>query len=381
MNSNGEALIIGASYAGLSAALALRCIGYRVAVLERSSRRLRTGGGIVVQHDMARFLEHHDIVLPGPRSIPAVRRNLFEADGSVESLPETAAAYSAWDVVLADMEAALPAGTIERGVEVVTTWSDDRSAGIVLGDGTRRRADLVVAADGIGSPTRRDLAPGVSPAYTGYVAWRGMVDAGALPPAIADRLADALSIYTGPETNLVAYEIPGPGGETHHTGRRVNWVWYDTIPPGRELDDILTDLGGRRHRTTVQRGCVAGAARRRIEAQAARLLPPLFRDLVLATKEPFVQAVEELLMERLVYGRRVLIGDAASLIRPHLGAGTDKAVGDALALALALEGVAPEEINGALASWEGRQVLRHAAMARAAEERARGVGLPTGAAA
>ncbi len=36
-------------------------------------------------------------------------------------------------------------------------------------------ADLLVCADGVGSPARRRLLPDVRPAYAGYVAWRGMV--------------------------------------------------------------------------------------------------------------------------------------------------------------------------------------------------------------
>ncbi len=42
---------------------------------------------------------------------------------------------------------------------------------VVLSDGTKDRYDLVVAADGIGSSIRKEIAPKIEPAYTGLTFW------------------------------------------------------------------------------------------------------------------------------------------------------------------------------------------------------------------
>jgi 2-polyprenyl-6-methoxyphenol hydroxylase-like FAD-dependent oxidoreductase len=75
--------------------------------------------------------------------------------------------------------------------------------------------------------------------------------------------------------------------------------------------------------------------------------------MVQATEEPFAQAILDLTSERMVYGRVVLIGDAAFIPRPHTAASTSKAAANALELAEALEGVQNDaELAGALAAWE-----------------------------
>jgi 2-polyprenyl-6-methoxyphenol hydroxylase-like FAD-dependent oxidoreductase len=43
-------------------------------------------------------------------------------------------------------------------------------------------ADVLVAADGAQSPTRRHFLPDLSSTYAGYVAWRGTLDEADAPP-------------------------------------------------------------------------------------------------------------------------------------------------------------------------------------------------------
>jgi 2-polyprenyl-6-methoxyphenol hydroxylase-like FAD-dependent oxidoreductase len=86
-----------------------------------------------------------------------------------------------------------------------------------------------------------------------------------------------------------------------------------------------------------------------MKADAARLLPPVLADAV-ARCRPLLQAVSDLEVPRLVFGRAVLLGDAAFIARPHVAAGISKAALDAVALADAL--AAEGDVERALARYE-----------------------------
>ena len=60
-------------------------------------------------------------------------------------------------------------------------------------------------------------------------------------------------------------------------------------------------------------------------ADARALLPPQFIALIEATPAPFFQPIFDLESPRLVAGRVALLGDAAFVARPHVGAGVTKA--------------------------------------------------------
>jgi 2-polyprenyl-6-methoxyphenol hydroxylase-like FAD-dependent oxidoreductase len=65
-------------------------------------------------------------------------------------------------------------------------------------------------------------------------------------------------------------------------------------------------------------------------------LPPQFVAVVEATPTPFFQPIFDLESRRVVAGRVALLGDAAFVARPHVGAGVTKAALDAASLADAL---------------------------------------------
>jgi 2-polyprenyl-6-methoxyphenol hydroxylase-like FAD-dependent oxidoreductase len=91
-------------------------------------------------------------------------------------------------------------------------------------------------------------------------------------------------------------------------------------------------------------------------------LAPPFQKLVRATQEPFVQAILDLGVPQMTFGRVALIGDAAFIPRPHTAASTAKAAANAIALAEALV-KHNHNVNKALKSWEplqlayGRQLM------------------------
>jgi 2-polyprenyl-6-methoxyphenol hydroxylase-like FAD-dependent oxidoreductase len=89
-------------------------------------------------------------------------------------------------------------------------------------------------------------------------------------------------------------------------------------------------------------------------------LAPSFSDLVAATEEPFAQAITDLRVPTMVFGRAIVLGDAAFIPRPHTAGGAAKAAADAMALAQALRSVA--DIDQALAGWNRSQMRVGTAM-------------------
>jgi len=69
---------------------------------------------------------------------------------------------------------------------------------------------------------------------------------------------------------------------------------------------------------------------------ARAFLPPQFRGLLEATREPFAQPIRDLAVPQMVFGRTVLVGEAAFVLRPHTAAAAAKAAADGMVLGEAL---------------------------------------------
>ena len=83
---------------------------------------------------------------------------------------------------------------------------------------------------------------------------------------------------------------------------------------------------------------------------ARALLPPQFIALTEATPTPFFQPIFDLESQRMVAGRVALLGDAAFVARPHVGAGVTKAALNAAWLTDAL--AALPDIDTALSAYD-----------------------------
>ena len=90
-----------------------------------------------------------------------------------------------------------------------------------------------------------------------------------------------------------------------------------------------------------------------VKADAEALLAPQLAKIFLRS-EPFFQPIFDLESPALAFGRVALTGDAAFVVRPHVGAGATKAAIDATVLADCL-GRAGEDVAGGLARFESVQ--------------------------
>lgn len=368
--------VVGGSLGGLTAACLLRDAGHDVVVFERSKRELEErGAGIGFLRATYRYLEERLGLDARAMSVETPYIRYLHRDDSVAAEAEHAYLFSSWNTVYRELRTAYGDGRYELGHELVGFEQGSADEGAASGgpvtlrfaNGATHDCDLLVAADGIGSLARRQLLPAAAPAYAGYVAWRGMVPEAGLASEVAASLSEAITYYIDANSHILVYPIPNVAGSTEPGDRLINFVWYRNYLEGEDLDDLLTDTTGVRRELSVPPGAMA--THHVAEARsAARRLPASIAAVVNATEELFVQTIYDIEVERMVFGRVCLLGDAAFAVRPHAAAGTAKAADDGWALAEALEH-APD-LDGALTTYESTQL----ALGRELLQRTRAIG-------
>jgi len=148
----------------------------------------------------------------------------------------------------------------------------------------------------------------------------------------------------------------------------MNFVWYRNVDE-EALPALLTDRDGRSHTVSLPPGAARDEVVAEMRTFARKHLAPPIAEVVTGITEPFVQAVMDIAVPRMVVGRACLIGDAAFAVRPHAAAGTAKAAEDGWVLAEELE-QSHGDVVVALARWQERQL----AIGQALLERTRELG-------
>jgi 2-polyprenyl-6-methoxyphenol hydroxylase-like FAD-dependent oxidoreductase len=215
---------------------------------------------------------------------------------------------------------------------------------VYFADGGVKHADLVVAADGVRSTIRAQLAPAARPVYAGYVAWRGLVDEARLTPETWATLGDTFGFCLPDGEQILGY----PVRVSSHLA--YNFVWYRPADEAT-LRVMLTDAHDHVHADGIAPPLIRSELIAAMRDAGQRLLSPAFAEVVTRTQQPFFQPISDLISEQMVFGRTVLLGDAAFVARPHVGMGVTKAACDAVALVDALR-AAPDNIAGALADYQ-----------------------------
>ena len=310
------------------------------------------GAGIVVQPDLIALLHAHGAP-PLPMTSCAARRYLLP-DGGVQSESRMPQHFTSWDAIHQTLRATFPEEAYHLGISVVDFAADDKQVAVTFATGEGVTAELLVCADGARSESRRRLLPEVRPQYAGYVAWRGTLEESKTPAALVDAFNDRFTFCdarTG--GHILCYFIPGENAAVDAGQRRLNWVWYVHADEATDLPVLLRDTSGDQRESSVPPGQVAGEHIEALHAAAGRELHPRFAELVRATEAPFIQAIQDLTVPRMVFGRTCLLGDAAFVVRPHTAGATAKAAADASALGAAL---ADTDLRRGLEGWERSQL-------------------------
>jgi 2-polyprenyl-6-methoxyphenol hydroxylase-like FAD-dependent oxidoreductase len=349
----GRAIVIGGSLAGLFAGLLLRR-QFAVDIYERADAELAGRGAGIVTHDLlGEALDAAGIAWREGLGIEVRTRRFFERDGRLGLEYPYRQTLTAWDRLYDMLRRAFPAAHYHCGKELVAV--EERPGGVAarFADGSVAAGELLIGADGLRSTARAQFLPTVTPIYVGYVAWRALVPERAIAPNLHAEMFDHLAFCLPAGEQMLGYPVAGPNNDLRPGRRRYNLVWYrpaDEIALAR----LLTDETGTLHALSIPPPLISRAVIADMREAAAAVLAPQFRALIRLIDRPILQAIYDIESPRMAFGRVVLIGDAAFVARPHVGAGVVKAAQDALALMRALGRA--DDIAAALKQMEATQL-------------------------
>lgn len=321
-----KVVIIGAGIGGSTLALALSKMNVEYVLLEQASAFQEVGAGIQISPNGVRILEQLGL---GSRlrafcTEPDFHKySVWDSGETVLKTPLMPkvrqtyghAYYHAHRADLIDaLTADLDRSRLLMKTRVVSIAQDNQCARVTCESGEVIEADLVIGADGIHSIVREQCFKPDEPRESGYVTWRGVVDADAIA-----HLDIPVSAYVdmGPRLSFVYYFVSG--------GKKFNWLAL-----------------GQTHDAKRESWSQTASREEVISAFDGWYERP--RQVIEATPEIFVTALHDReALDTWVNGRIALMGDAAHAMLPYHAQGAVQSMEDAWVLArtLALHGESP----------------------------------------
>lgn len=204
-------------------------------------------------------------------------------------------------------------------------------------------ADLLIAADGCLSSIRQTFVPDHKLRYSGYCAWRGVLDFSdnersetilGLKKAYPD-LGRCLYFDIGSGTHFVLYEL---------MNKRINWICYVNQPEPELKGNSVTMK-------------VSSEMIDQMHESAEKIWLPELVKLIRETKHPFMNVIyDSEPLERFVWDNVVLVGDAAHPITPHGLRSTNMSILDAAVLGKCLEKHGVDNISIALQEYQSTRL-------------------------
>ena len=349
-----RALIIGGSVGGLFAAHMLGRIGWEVDVFERASEDLAgRGAGIGTHPALHEVMRRLGLDFDDTLSVATDTYICWDnADRLIHEVRQQRR-MTAWAPLYRALRDNLRGPRYHRGMECIDARSDAGGATARFADGSEARGDLLIVAEGSRSTIRAHLLPDLRPAYAGYVTWRAL-----MPESEAARAARGVLerdyLFCVPEGSLaLCYAVPARDGNLRVGHRDYNCAWYRPVDEA-ELAELCTDTSGKCHGTSIPPPLIRPEVVADFRRSARAELASPMADVLSRGEQPFFQAIYDLTSPRLVFGRVALLGDAAFVARPHVGAGVTKAALDATCLATAIAGHGGD-LDAALAHYDSER--------------------------
>ena len=330
-----RAIVVGGSMSGLFSAALLIRQGWDVDVFERSTVELAgRGAGISTHPELLNALR-----LVGASTedlgVSVDTRIVIDRSGRIiheYPLPET---MTSWDKLQRLLRQLIPADRYHLAHNFVGFEQNETEVTIAFDNGRREKADLLIGGDGFRSAVRNQLLPDLRPAYAGYVVWRGAPLEAKLPASVLGGIFKHFTIALPPGQQVVGYPIPGLGDDNRPGHRRYNFIWYRIVDEAA-LAELCTDAAGTVHPFSIAPPLIRDDVIAAMRFDARSHLPPQFLEVLDQIERPFFTPIYDLVTPRLAFGRVALVGDSASVSRPHMGFGVAKAGDDAVCLAQSL---------------------------------------------
>ncbi len=349
-----RAIIIGGSMSGLFAALMLRRQGWQVDIFERVEGELAgRGAGIVAQPEIRRAFEVLGIDFGETLGVSTIDRRTFDQKGHLIAQTQCPQIHTTWERVYRLLRDEIPAQSYRRGMRLTHVEQSGAAVTAHFAEGTSARGDLLVGADGLRSTVRGQFLPDLAPLYPGYVAWRAMIDEAAMSPKTHAEIYLCMAFCLPEHEQVLGYPVAGAHDDLRPGHRRYNLVWYRPTDE-RKLEWMLTDDTGERHAGSIPPPLISKAVIAEMKTDAMRLLSPQFQEVITLAPQPFLQPIYDFETPQMAFGRVALVGDAAFVARPHVGAGVAKGADDATVLAEVLAGA--DSIEAGLRRFEAQRI-------------------------
>jgi 2-polyprenyl-6-methoxyphenol hydroxylase-like FAD-dependent oxidoreductase len=318
MPQQRHAEIVGAGFAGLTAACALAQRGWRVRVHERAPQVRATGAGIYIYENGLRVLEAVGAYAAAVAGAPFAHTREVRDDRNRVISVHRWSGSRVFSVVRQNVINALAAAATRAGAEIITqstVVAATPDGEIELADGGRARADLVIGADGTNSSVRDSL---------GLLARRKPLPDGAIRLMI-DKTEEERRSSDG-----------GTTIEYWSGSRRVLYT------PCSETDIYIA--------LTMLDADPVGKAVPIDKGEWKRSFPHLESLIDRFGEAGRYDRFELIKLRRWSTGKVAMIGDAAHALPPNIGQGAGCGMMNALSLAVYLD--RHDEISAALEAWE-----------------------------
>lgn len=327
-----RAVVIGAGIGGLAVAAGLNAAGWAVTVCERAPALEPVGAGLALAPNGLRALD----VLGAGDAIrahaipeePAIRRSdgrwLTRSPGEAVRARFGDPVILLPRAVLADaLLARVPPTVLNLGTEVTAVAPGETGTAAVTTSAGPLDAELVIAADGVGSLIRPGLFPGhPGLRYAGFTTWRLLTGPVRQPVPMAESWGRGTVFGVMPlaDSRVYCYAAAPAAPGTQRRDElaelvRMFGTWHDPIP------QLLA-------------GVTPGQVLHHDVAELARPLPALHR------------------------GRTALLGDAAHPMTPNLGQGGCQALEDAATLSRLAASPDPGAVPQLLARYTAARLAR-----------------------
>lgn len=210
-----DVLVVGAGIGGLAAACCLAQRGASARVLEQAKEIRAFGAGLQISPNgmatLAGLGVADQIAALSPRAEAVYLRD-FRKGAMVARVPLSRQGRPYHYVHRADLVEILANRARDLGVEITlgAAVTGVEGGDVILANGQRDSADVIVGADGLHSRIRAHLEPLGHPFFTGQIAWRAVIDA-----QDSNNLRD-VQVFMGPARHMVIYPLRG--------GRMINIV-------------------------------------------------------------------------------------------------------------------------------------------------------------